>query len=122
MADVKTQKLSYPEWCDLLEPYGWANITMRSPVFPGGGPALVFEWDVSLMLQASPGNELGEWAERSYLLEQARLAVQAVRDAGYRLHDPPGIEFGGRYMYRIGSQEPASWAAEATLRFSVHEL
>src|SRR5258708_26062799 len=80
------------------------------------------EWEIGVMLKGSPGGEAGEWAERSYLLDQVRQAVEAVRGKGYALADPPRIEFGGRYMYQLDTGAVPHWAAEAELRFSVSAL
>ena len=119
MTDTKAQELSHDEWHELLEPYGWADITTRSvPTWRGCSPGIL-EWEIRVMLKGSPGGEAGEWAERSYLLDQARQAVEAVRGKGYALADPPRIEFGGRYMYQLDTGAVPHWAAEAELRFSV---
>lgn len=113
MTGVKAGELSLDEWHEVLAPYGYADIRARHS---WAGPAI--EYEIHMMLAPSPGGELGEWAERSYLLEQAKQAVEAVRGKGFvLLEDAPHIEFGGRYMYRVG--EPAhSWMAEASLRFT----
>lgn len=121
MADVKAQELSLPEWHELLEPYGWADITATAPAVRFRVPAPILEYDIRVMLK--PGREVsqdgdGEWAERSHLLEQARDAVKAVKARGYWFPDAPRIEFGGRYMYRMGDTDPR-WVAEAELRFTV---
>jgi hypothetical protein len=117
MTGVKT-KLSYPEWAELLEPYGWADITTRSPAMRFG-KAGVLEWQFGVQLKAGPGT-LGEWEQRAHLLDQARQLIDAVRAAGYWLREPPRIEFGGEYLFRMGDEDP-SWFAEAELRFEVDE-
>ena len=72
------------------------------------------------MLKSSPDSTLGEWAHRSYLLEQARKAVEAVQAKWYVLPDAPDIEFGGRYMYRLDRGPVPIWIAGAELSFSVN--
>ena len=120
MAVVKAQELSPGQWQELLEPYGWADITVRAPAVLFRVPSGLLEYEIRVMLR--PGHDVSgagqEWAERSHLLEQARAAVDAVRGKGYVLADPPRIEFGGRYMYFDPESGPA-WAAEAEVRFSV---
>jgi hypothetical protein len=118
MTDVKTQELSYDEWRELLKPFGHADITVRIPAVWFPGPPPLLEYEIRVMLKPSPGHELGEWAERSYLLEQAQQAVEAVRAKGHLIEDAPHIEFGGRYMYRCGERAPL-WVPEASLRFDV---
>src|SRR5712691_5294298 len=51
MADVKTPELSPDEWRELLGPYGWADITTRSPAVRFKIPAPILEWDIRLMLK-----------------------------------------------------------------------
>ena len=120
MADVKAQGLSLDEWHALLEPYGWANITTRSPAVPFRVAAPILEWEICVMLKLShPDTQDGEWARRSDLLEQARKAVEAVQARGYRLSDAPRVDLGGRYMYQMGDLDPV-FIAEAELRFAVH--
>ncbi len=118
MTDVKAQELSHDEWYELLEPYGWADITVTAPAVLFRVPPALLEYDIRVMLKGSPDTALDEWAHRSYLLDQARQAVGAVKARGYAfLEDAPRIEFGGRYMHQIG-QGPV-WLAEAELRFIV---
>jgi len=122
MADVKTPELSLGEWHELLEPYGWADITTHAPAVRFRVPAPVLEWEIRVMLK--PGREVSqpgdEWAERSHLLGQARKAVEAVKARGYWLtEDGPQIEFRGRYMYRMDPSGLPAWLAEAELRFTV---
>jgi hypothetical protein len=127
MTDVKAQELSYNEWRELLEPYGWADITTTAPAVRFQVPSPLLEYGIRVMLK--PGREVseaggecqagdGEWAERSYLLGRARDAVNAVKARGYWFPDAPRIEFGGRYMHLMGDAEPR-WVAEAELRFTV---
>ena len=116
MTSTKAQELSLDEWNELLRPFGYVDITMRSQPLLGGsaGP---LEYDIRVMLTGSlDGRE--EWAERAYMLGQARQAVEAVQAKGYVLHCAPDIEFGGRYMYRLGTEAP-TWIPEARVRFSV---
>jgi hypothetical protein len=120
MTDVKAQELSHDEWYELLEPYGWADITTRAPAVRFRIPSPILEWEIRLMLKlARPDSQDGEWARRSDLLEQARKAVEAVQSRGYRLFDAPRIDLGGRYMYAQGDMDPV-FIAEAELRFAVH--
>src|ERR1700722_10147975 len=114
---TKSRELSLDEWDKLLEPFGYADITTRQPLVMFRAPQSVLEYEIRMILKASPGGELGEWAERGYLLEQARQAVEAVKGAGFWLPDAPEITFNGRYMYRAGEPRP-SWYAEAGLRFT----
>jgi hypothetical protein len=115
MTDVKAQELSHDEWYELLEPYGWADITVRW----AAASRNPFDYVIRMELKPGPGGELDEWAERSYLLEQARQAVQAVQAKGYVLEGAPRIEFGGQYTYRIGAGPVPAWSPEARLDFSV---
>ncbi len=118
MTGVKAQELSLSEWHELLEPYGWADITVTGPAVRFRVPPGLLEYEICMMLKASPDPEIGEWDQRSYLLGQARQAVEAVRARGYAfLEAAPRIEFGGRYMHRV-DQAP-DWFAEAELRFIV---
>jgi len=113
MTSTKAQELSLDEWNELLRPYGYVDITTRWRTLGGGEP----RYDFDVMLKGiCDGNE--EWAARTHLLDQARQAVEAVRAKGYLLHDAPDIEFGGRYMYRLGTEAP-TWIPEARVRFSV---
>jgi hypothetical protein len=119
VTDVKAQEMSLDEWRELLEPYGWADITTHAPAVRFRVAAPILEWEVRLMLKpdrevSQPG---GEWAERSRLLDQAGKAVEAVRARGYRLPDAPRVEFGGEYMYLPGETDPR-WVAAAELRFT----
>ncbi len=121
MTVVKAQELSYDQWRELLEPYGWADITVRAPAVMFRVQQSLLEYDIRVMLKGSPDGgtfSADEWAHRSYLLDQARRAVKAVQARGYVLaEDAPRIEFAGRYMQQPG-QDPV-WYAEAELRFSV---
>jgi hypothetical protein len=118
MTDVKAQELSLDEWHELLEPYGWADITVTTPAVRFHVPAPLLEYEIRVILK--PGRQISqdEWTERSHLLEQARQAVGAVQAKGYALHDAPDIEFGGHYMYPVDIGAPL-WQAEASLRFRV---
>src|SRR5258708_14616467 len=116
MTDVKAQELSHDEWYELLAPYGYADITTWSATALRGYSPGILEWEIRVML--SPGAELEEWAQRSYLLEQARQAVEAVRGKGYVLRDPPRIECGGRYLYELSPGPVPHSAAGATGRSS----
>jgi hypothetical protein len=119
MTDVKAQELSYDGWRELLEPYGWADIRTYQPAFLAG-PVLGFmEYEIRVMLKGSPDGALDEWAHRSYLLDQARQAVEAVKAKGYWLSDAPRVEFGGRYRFRVDRDTVPEWDAEAELRFTV---
>jgi hypothetical protein len=118
VGDVKARELGFDEWRELLEPYGWADITVTAPAVLFRVPPGLLEYEIRMMLKASPDTRLGEWDQRSYLLGQARQAVEAVKGIGYTFgEDAPRIEFGGRYVYLMG-QAP-SWFAEAELRFTV---
>ena len=119
MADVKDRNLSHDEWHALLDPYGWADIAVRSLVAPRGVSLGVAEYGFRVMLKGSPDGSIDEWAHRSYLLDQARQAVEAVKAEGYVFMDAPRIEIGGRYMYRIDGGAVPDWRAEAELHFSV---
>lgn len=119
MTDVKARQISLDEWRELLEPYGYADITTRSPWMPLGGEPPFVEYGFLVMLKSSPGGELGEWAKRAFLLENARQAVEAVRAKGYILTTAPDIEFSGDYKYRVEQGAVPDWIAAATLEFSV---
>jgi hypothetical protein len=118
MTSVKAQELSYDEWNELLRPFGWAEITVRSPAVRFRVPPSLLEYEIRVMLQPGSGDsdDTGEWSRRSGLLEQARKAVEAVQARGYRLHEPPRVEFGGRYVNRLGVNPV--WVAEASLYFT----
>jgi hypothetical protein len=119
MADVKALEMSHDEWRELLEPYGWADITTRSLVAPRGVSLGVAEYGFRMVLKGSPDGALDEWAHRSYLLDQARQAVDAVKARGYVFIDAPRIEFAGRYKYSVDRGAVPEWYAEAYLEFSV---
>lgn len=118
MADAVKTEMGYDEWCELLKPYGWADITTRSPARRIHSPLRIYDIEIRVMLAPAPAGQHGEWEERSYLLEQARQCVQAVQAKGHELQDAPRIEFGGRYMYQAGNSAPA-WVAQAELHFTV---
>ena len=120
MTGIKAQQLSLDEWRELLEPYGWAHITVRSPLMPLGGKPPFVEYDIRVILKPSPGGELGEWAQRSFLLESARQAVEVARGRGYILMTAPRIELGGDYKYRVDQGTVPDWIAEAEVSFRVH--
>lgn len=119
MTDVKAQELSLDEWRELLEPYGWADITTRAPAVRFRVPVPVLEWEIRVTLKAEPDGDRDEWVRRSDLLDQARRAVKAVQARGYFLEDAPRIEFGGQYMYRMDPSGLPDWLAEAELRFTM---
>jgi|HubBroStandDraft_2_1064218.scaffolds.fasta_scaffold100522_3 hypothetical protein len=120
MADVKAQELSYDEWNELLEPYGWAEITTRSAAASRGVSLGVVAYELRVMLRAGPDSSTrDEWVLRSDLLDQARRAVKAVQAKGYLLLDAPGIEFGGQYRYSADRGAEPEWHAEARLEFTV---
>ena len=114
---MKDRELGYNEWNELLEPYGWAEITVRAPAVRFRVPPTLLSYEIRVMLKPGAGDDGDEWARRSDLLDQARKAVQAVQARGYRLPEPPRIEFGGQYEYRLGHADPA-WFAEAELYFT----
>jgi hypothetical protein len=118
MTGVKAQELGYDEWRELLEPYGWAEITVHSPAVRFQVAPSLLEYEIRMMLKPGTGDsdDAGEWARRSGLLEQARKAVGAVQARGYRLPEPPRIEFGGQYTRRLGT-DPV-WFAEVALYFT----
>lgn len=122
MTTVKARDLSHEEWTALFEPYGWAEITTRSPRMPLGGKPPFVLYEFRVMLKGSPDRELGEWAHRAYLLDQARQAVETVQAKGYVLPDAPRIEFGGQYRYYLTAERGAAWwwLAQAELSFSVN--
>src|SRR5258708_12613579 len=98
MTDTKAQELSHDEWHELLEPYGWTGITTRSvPTWRGYSPGIL-EWEIRVMLKGSPGGEAGEWAEPSYLPDQARQAVHALPGNAYALPAPPPPAFPPRHL------------------------
>lgn len=109
MTDLKPE-LGYDGWLALLEPHGWAEITTVTS--PGRPASLQFR----IRLKADPA-ERDEWVQRANLLDQARRALRAVRDAGYWLPDAPRIDFGGKYLFKTGDPEP-SWFAEADTSFT----
>lgn len=119
MTDVKTEELNPGEWHELLEPYGWGDVAVYSPAFLRGPVPELQEYEIRVMLKGSPDGALDEWAHRSYLLGQARQAIEAVRAAGYWLPDAPCIEFGGRYRFRVDRGTVPEWDAKAELRFRV---
>ena len=116
---MKARELSLDEWYALLEPYGWADIRTWAPAMLGRS-APILEYDVRVMLKGSPDGALDEWAHRSYLLDQARLAVGAVQAKGYMFLGAPRIEFGGHYKYRVDQGAVPEWFAEAEMSFRVH--
>lgn len=121
MTDVKARQMSLDEWRELLEAYGWADITVHSPLMPLGGLPPFVEYDIRMMLKAAtPLGDRDEWVLRSDLLDQARRAVKAVQAKGYILMTAPRIEFGGDYKYRVDQGAIPDWIAEGTLEFSVH--
>lgn len=121
MADVKAQELSYDEWRELLEPYGWAEITASAPAVLFEVPSSMLMYDVRVLLKPGPGSSTqDEWVLRSDLLDQARRAVKAVQAKGYILTDAPDIEFGGRYKYSVDRGAQPEWEAGAELRFWAH--
>jgi len=118
VTDVKAQELSHDEWYELLEPYGYVDITTHSPAVRFRIAAPILEREIRVMLKPSqPDSQDSEWSRRSDLLEQARKAVEAVRARGYWLPDAPRIELGGQYMYQAGEPAPV-WIAGADLRFT----
>jgi hypothetical protein len=117
MTDVKTPQLSPAQWQELLEPYGWVDLTISAPAVRFQTPAELWEYEFRVMLKPPADSDAPEWVRRADLLDQARGAVKAVRAQGYWLPQAPRIEFAGRYMYRAGQEDP-SWIAEAELRFT----
>lgn len=110
--------LSYDEWIDLLKPYGWADIT-TSCLPTLSGPPLMVRIEFRMVLWEDPETKLDEWTRRVVILETARKAVQTVQSKGFILEDPPYIEFGGQYRYRLDSSNP-TWYGQAELRFAVY--
>jgi hypothetical protein len=116
VTDVKAQELSPDEWCELLEPYGYADITVTAPAVRFQVPPSMQMYDIRVLLKPDP-SERDEWVQRSNLLDQARRAIKAVQAKGYILTDAPDIEFGGRYKYSVDRGAEPEWEAGAEVRF-----
>ena len=116
---MKAQELSPDEWHELLEPYGYADITVTAPAVRFQVPPSMLMYDIRVLLKPRPG-ERDEWEQRSNLLDQARGAVKAVQAKGYILTNAPDIEFGGRYKYFLDRGAEPEWEAGAEVRFWAH--
>jgi hypothetical protein len=111
---------SIEDWNKILSPYGYVDITTHSAAtFGPDSPSLIRVRFSIALKERDDCILLDEWDRRMALMATAQSAVNAVRDTGFKLEDPPRIEFGGNYYFRLGRREPR-WHAEANLTFEVY--
>jgi hypothetical protein len=110
---------SVDDWTNLLEPYGYVDITTHAPACLHGSPHIIStRFDITL--KEEPADiKLNEWDRRLKLTNTAKLAVGAVQAHGFTLEDAPRLEFGGHYYHRFGCRD-MDWSAEARLVFEVY--
>jgi hypothetical protein len=110
---------SIDDWTNILEPYGYVDITTHAPACLHGSPHLIsIRFNIALK-EETVDTKLNEWERRLKVMNTARLAVEAVQAHGFTLEDAPRIEFGGNYYHLMGRQE-IIWNAEARLMFEVY--
>jgi hypothetical protein len=95
---------------ELLEPFGWADITTRYPIGPWSPIEVIIDIQLKSQL-ASPGQPVITAPEvRAHYYRQAESAIKAIEDQGYTCIAAPEIQIGGSFP--SGRLTLTVWARE----------